>query len=76
MDGISFFLQGNYTGTIPPDATILFQNDLQYYIELPFKVGCDEAEWKWTSSKDNVGNGMFGVFMVFLLVVIRTKVGN
>lgn len=77
VDGISFFLQGNYSGTIPPDATILFQNDLQYYIELPFKVGCDEAEWKWTSSKDNVGNGIFGVFMVFLLLeIFRFLVGD
>lgn len=64
FNGISYFLQGNYTGTIPPDAVIIFPNDLQYYLELPFQSSCDTAEWRFNSFKDNVGNGIWSVFML------------
>jgi len=68
VNGISYFLQGNYSGKIPPDAKIVFSNDLQYYLELPFKVGCDEADWKWKSYKENVGDGFFAVLILFVIL--------
>ena len=61
FNGISYFLQGNYTGTIPNDAVIIFPNDLQYYLELPFQSSCDTAPC-FNSYKNNVGNGLLSVF--------------
>jgi hypothetical protein len=66
IDGISYFLQGNYTGQIPSDAKIMFANDLQYYLNLPFDGNCDTADWKWKSSKDEVGSGLWNVLLLFL----------
>lgn len=77
IQGVSYFLQGNYTGEIPSDAKIIFANDLQYYLEAPFTVGCDEAEWKWKSSKENVGDGLLSVLILFLsLEAFRIFIGD
>lgn len=77
INGLSYFLQGNYTGQIPSDAKIMFPNDLQYYIEKPFQVGCDEADWKWKSYKENVGDGFFSVFILFLILeIFRLFIGE
>ena len=67
INGISYFLQGNYTGQIPEDATIVFANDLQYYIELPFQESCDTAKWKYNSYKEEVGNGLLTVLLVIIV---------
>ena len=77
INGVSYFLSGNYTKSIPPDADIIFPNDLQYYINLPFDQSCDTADWKWKSYKNNVGDGIWAVVLTFVsLEVFRLFVGD
>ena len=56
--GISYFVQGNYTGEIPSDAKIIFPNDLQFYLEALTGAGCEDNDNIYTSHKENVGNGL------------------
>ena len=64
-NGVSYFLQGNYSGAIPSDAKIMFANDLQYYFDQILSSDCGTTEAKWTSHEDNVGYGLLAVILVF-----------
>ena len=44
---ISYWVQGNYTGQVPANATLLFPNDFQTLVELPFQADCTSASFLW-----------------------------
>ncbi|MAD23098.1 MAG: hypothetical protein CMO44_02865 [Verrucomicrobiales bacterium] len=66
-EGVANFINGNYTGDLSSDAVQIFPNDLYYYVASVFDTKCDDPKVIYSSYDDRVGNGLFNVFMVYVV---------
>ena len=66
-EGVVNFITGNYTGHLSSDAVQIFPNDLYYYISPVFDNDCDDPTVIYSSYSDRVGDGVFNVFIMFLV---------
>ena len=66
-EGVANFINGNYTGDLSSDAVQIFPNDLYYYVTSVFDTNCDDPKVIYTSYDDRVGNGLFNVFIVYVV---------
>ena len=54
---VSYWYQGNYTGAIPSNVTLLFPGDFQATLEYPFEADCTTAGFLW---KEKVRSPFYG----------------
>ena len=66
-EGVVNFITGNYTGQLSSDAVQIFPNDLYYYTKSIFDNDCDDPSVIYSSYSDRVGDGVFNVFLMFLI---------
>ena len=80
-EGVANFINGNYTGDLSSDAVQIFPNDLYYYVQSVFDANCDDPKVIYSSYDDRVGNGLFNVFIVYVvwelfqILIVRFNAG-
>ena len=47
FNAVSYWFQGNYTGEVPSNATLLLPGDFQSTLEYPFEADCTTASFLW-----------------------------
>jgi hypothetical protein len=79
-DALNYWFQGNYTGEIPTNATLLLPGSFQEALELPFQADCTTADFLWKKQLRSPFYGllpyigMLVAFEVFQFVVFDFSV--
>ena len=65
-EALDYWFQGNYTGKVPENATLLLPSSFQEVLELPFQTDCTTAEFLWSGQIRSPFYGLLPFFGMLL----------
>jgi hypothetical protein len=66
VDAVDYWFQGNFTGEVPANASLLFPASFQEVLELPFQSDCTTADFLW---KRQIRSPFYGLLPFFVILL-------
>ena len=75
VDALDYWFQGNFTGKVPTNASLLLPSSFQEVLELPFQADCTTADFLWRKQLRSPFYGILPfVVMLFSYEVLKFTV--
>ena len=62
VDALDYWFQGNFTGKVPANASLLLPSSFQEVLELPFQADCTTADFLWSKQLRSPFYGLLPFF--------------